>query len=108
MFTKIESQQGPKERTFLAGLREEVVVESGGNPPNFNRDNLLNSLLVFLPAHLSKAGGCLKFSVRNLFGSLEFALRRLKGPCFRGLNARGRSIIGNYEALLGRSSSWSS
>jgi hypothetical protein len=48
VFTKIESQQGPKERTFLAGLCEEVVVESGGNPPNFRRDNFLNSLLGFL------------------------------------------------------------
>jgi hypothetical protein len=67
VFTKTESQQGPKERTFLAGLREEVVIESGGNPSNFRRDNLLNSLLGFLPAHLSKAGGRLEFGVRNLF-----------------------------------------
>jgi hypothetical protein len=63
VFTKIESQQGPKERTFLAGLCEEVVVESGGNPPNFDRDNLLNGLLRLLPDHPSKARGCLKFSV---------------------------------------------
>jgi hypothetical protein len=68
VFTKIESQKGPKERTFLAGLHEEVVVESGGNPLNCRRDNLFNSLLVFLPAHLSKAGGRLDFGVRNLFG----------------------------------------
>jgi hypothetical protein len=108
VFTKIESQQGPKERTFLAGLREEVIVESGGNPLNFSRDNLLNSILGFLPAHLSKAAGCVKFSVRNLFGSLAFALQRLKGPCFHGLNARGCRIISNQEASLGRSSSWSS
>jgi hypothetical protein len=74
VFTKIESQQGTKERTFPAGLREEVVVKSRGNPPNFRRDNLFNNLLGFLPAHLSKAGGRLKFSVRNLFGSLAFAL----------------------------------
>jgi hypothetical protein len=71
---KIESQQGPKERTFLARLHEEVVIESRGNPPNFRRDNLFNSLLGFLPAHLSKARGSLKFSVRNLFGSLAFAV----------------------------------
>jgi hypothetical protein len=68
VFTKIESQQGPKERTFLTGLREEVVVESGWNPPNFGRDSLFNSLLGFLPAHPSKAGGRLEFGVRNLFG----------------------------------------
>jgi hypothetical protein len=67
VFTKIESQQGPKKRTFLAGLREEVVVESGGNPPNFRRDNLLNNILGFLSANLSKAGGRLEFGVRNLF-----------------------------------------
>jgi hypothetical protein len=63
VFTKIESQQGPKKRTFLAGLREEVVVESGRNLPTFNTDNLLNSFLGFLSAHLSKARGCLKFGV---------------------------------------------
>jgi hypothetical protein len=71
MLTKIESQQGPEERTFLAGwLHEEVVVESRGNPPNFRKDNLFDSLLRFLAAHLSKAGGCLEFGVRNLFGRL--------------------------------------
>jgi hypothetical protein len=63
VFAKIESQQGPKERTFLTGLREEVVVKSRGNLPNFGRDNLFNSLFGFLLAHLSKARGCLKFSV---------------------------------------------
>jgi hypothetical protein len=105
---KIESQQGPKERTFLAGLHEEVVVESRRNPPNFSRDNLFNSFLGFLSAHLSKARGFLKFSVQNLFGSFAFVLRQLKGPCLRGLNARGRGIIGNREEPLGRPSSWSS
>jgi hypothetical protein len=47
VFTKIESQQGLKERTFLAGLREEVVVESRGNPPNFRRDNFLTAFMAF-------------------------------------------------------------
>jgi hypothetical protein len=64
MFTKIESQQGLEERTFLADwLHEEIVVESGGDPSNLKRDNLFDSLLRFLAAHLSKAGGCLEFSV---------------------------------------------
>jgi hypothetical protein len=64
MFSKIKSQQGLEERTFLAGwLHEEVVVEGRWNPPNFGRDNLFDSLLRFLVAHLSKAGGCLEFGV---------------------------------------------
>jgi hypothetical protein len=81
MFSKIKSQQGPEERTFLADwLHEDVVVESRGNPPNFRRDNLFDNLLRFLAAHLSKAGGRLEFGVRNLFGRL--ALRRLERLCF--------------------------
>jgi hypothetical protein len=49
MFTKIESQPGPEERTFLADwLREEIIVESGGDPPNFRRDNFLDSFLGLL------------------------------------------------------------
>jgi hypothetical protein len=88
MFTKIESQPGPEERTFLADwLHEEIVVESGGDPPNFRRDNLFDSLLRFLVANLSKAGGCLEFSIRNLFGRLALAFRRFEGPCFQRLNA---------------------
>jgi hypothetical protein len=51
---KIESQQSTKERTFLAGLHEEVIIKSRGDPPNFRRDNLFNSFLGFLAAHLSK------------------------------------------------------
>jgi hypothetical protein len=83
VFTKIESQQRPKEKTFLAGLHEEVINESGGDPPNFRRDNLFNSLLSFLAAHLSKAGGRLEFNVRNFFG--RFALDgRLKRLFFEG------------------------
>jgi hypothetical protein len=74
MLTKIESQQGPEERTFLAGwLHEEVVVECRGNPLNFRKDNLFDSLLRFLAAHLSKAGGWLEFGVQNLFGRLALA-----------------------------------
>jgi hypothetical protein len=64
MFSKIKSQQGPEVRTFLAvWLHEEVVVESRWNPPNSRRDNHFHSLLRFLAAHLSKAGGRLEFSV---------------------------------------------
>jgi hypothetical protein len=100
---KIESQQRPKERTFLAGLHEEVIIENGGDPPNFRRDNLFNSLLSFLTAHLSKAGGRLKFGIRNLFGRLALAFRQLERLCFRRFNTRGRSLIDNRKAALGRS-----
>jgi hypothetical protein len=105
MFSKIKSQQGPEVRTFLAGwLHEEVVVESRWNPLNFRRYNLFHRILRFLAAHLSKAGGRLEFSVRNLFGRLVLALRRFKRLCFRGLNARRCSLIGSREAAFGRSS----
>jgi hypothetical protein len=108
MFLKIKPQQGPEERTFLAGwLHEEAVVESRGNLPNFRRDNLFDSLLRFLAAHLSKAGGRLEFGVRNLFGSLALAIRRLERLCFRGLNTRGRSLVDNRKAAFRRSSPWS-
>jgi hypothetical protein len=64
MFSKIKSQQGPEERTFLAGwLHEEVIVKSRWDTPNFGRDNLFDSLLGFLADHLSKAGGCLEFGI---------------------------------------------
>jgi hypothetical protein len=82
VFTKIESQQRPKEKTFLVGLHEEVIVESGGEPPNFRRDNLFNSFLSFLAAHLSKPGGHLEFNVQKLFGRLALAFRRLERLCF--------------------------
>jgi hypothetical protein len=79
MFSKITSQQGPEVRTFLANyLHEEVVVEGRGNPPKFRRDNLFHSLLRFLAAHPSKAGGRLEFSVRKWFGRFALALRRFK------------------------------
>jgi hypothetical protein len=79
---KIESRQRLKEKTFLAGLHEEIIIESGGDPPNFRRDNLFNNLLRFLAAHLSKARGRLEFSVRNLFGRFALAFRRLGETMF--------------------------
>jgi hypothetical protein len=68
MEQNIKHGTGVADIVFLAGLHEEVVIESGGDPSNFRRDNLFNNLLSFLAAHLSKAGGRLKFSIRNLFG----------------------------------------
>jgi hypothetical protein len=63
MFSKIKSQQGPEERTFLAAWLHEEVVESRGNRPNFRRNNLFDGLLRFFAARLSKAGGRLEFGV---------------------------------------------
>jgi hypothetical protein len=60
---KIESQQSPKERTFLAGLHEEVIIKSRGDLPNFRRNNLFNSLISLLVAHLSETGGRQEFGV---------------------------------------------
>jgi hypothetical protein len=99
MFLKVKSQQGPEVRTFLAGyLHEEVVIECRWNPPNPLRNNLFHSFFGFLVTHLSEAGGCLEFGVRNLFGGPALALRRFQIPWFRGLNARGGSLVSNGRA----------
>jgi hypothetical protein len=47
VFTKIESQQGPKERTFLAGLREDVVVEAEGTRRTSEETTFLTAFLAF-------------------------------------------------------------
>jgi hypothetical protein len=47
----------------MDGFDDHVIVESGGNAPNFSNNNFLHSLLSLFAAKLGEAGSHLHFRV---------------------------------------------